>query len=303
MTGSTSRTTAVFSLYNPGPSLVANVNSIRRQVTDVIVVDDGSTNDITAVLNRLRSMGCLVLTMETNSGIAAALNAGIRRAMETKPIPPIFILTMDQDSTMGDGYVASLVAAYENAELQGVKVGMVAPGVVEGLPVRSKGTRGTVVLGDEPIQSGLLVPVDVFAKLGLLMTELFIDGVDSEFYLRAKVSGYRAVLAPEARLEHSLGAMTNANIFGRQLNFRGSPLAVRTAATMRYYYIYRNRLLLASRYWRSAPLWVIRGMALDLRHLVLVTVLTSGRSARLREVAAGVADGLRGKTGPKSSNS
>lgn len=301
MTGLTSRTTAVFSLYNPQASLVANVKSIQDQVDDVVVVDDGSSTDITDLLIQLRSMGCRVLSMETNSGIAAALNAGISHAMNTGPTRPDFILTMDQDSTVDVGYATALISAFHNAMGHRVKVGMVAPGVVEGLPGRSKSTKGTVIFGDEPIQSGLLVPVETFDNLGLLMTELFIDGVDSEFYLRAKIAGYNTILAPEAKLGHSLGTMTNATIFGKHLKFRGTPLTVRTAATMRYYYIYRNRIILALRYWRLAPFWVLRGIILDLRHLVIVTILASGRIDRLREVASGVADGFRGKTGQKPS--
>lgn len=300
MTGLTSRTTAVFSLFNPQPSLVANVSSIQDQVDNVVVVDDCSSADVTELLVRLRSMGCQVLSMETNSGIAAALNAGILHALNNGPTRPDFILTMDQDSTVDVGYVAALTTAFENALDHRVKVGMVAPGVVEGLPGRSKSTKETVVFGDEPIQSGLLVPVATFDDLGLFMTELFIDGVDSEFYLRATIAGYNTVLAPDAKLGHSLGTMTKAIVFGQQLNYRGTPVTVRTAATMRYYYIYRNRIILASRYWRLAPFWVLRGIALDIRHLAVVTILASGRLDRLREVAAGIADGFRGKTGPKN---
>lgn len=295
----TANITAIFSVYNPAPTLTANVQAIASQVDKVIIVDDGSSEDIRTILEQLRSLGCQVLSMDRNSGIAAALNTGIRQALANDTEVPDFILTMDQDSTTEGKYVASLVAAFENARSVGVNVGMVAPGYVEGLPGRSDGSRGTVVFGDEPIQSGLLVPVSVLNDLGLLMSELFIDGVDSEFYLRARAAGRKVILAPEARLSHSLGTLTPATIFGKSLSFRGTPVTVRTAATMRYYYIYRNRLILAAKYWRSAPWWVVRGMVLDLRHLVLVTILAPGRMARLREAGAGMTDGLRGRTGAK----
>lgn len=295
-----SSVTAVFSLHNPGPKLADNVQAISRQVDQVVIVDDGSTNEIGALLNQLTTLGCQVLTMEKNSGIAAALNTGILHATAKSNLLPDFILTMDQDSTTEEGYVSSLVAAFENAQSSGIQVGMVAPGYVEGLPGRSTGIRGTIVFGDEPIQSGLLIPMSTFKDLGLLMTELFIDGVDSELFLRAKVAGRQVVLAPDARLSHSLGSMTEAKVLGKTLRFRGSPVTVRTAATMRYYYISRNRLILAAKYWRSAPWWVIRGIFLDTRHMVLVTALAPGRVGRLKEAGAGVIDGLRGQTGPKA---
>lgn len=293
---------AVFSLFNPDSSVVSNVELVLKQVNTVIVVDDGSTADISGVLDQLQTLGCLVHRMESNSGIAAALNAGISTALSTVSVQPDLILTMDQDSTLNVDYVATLIKAYESAQKADLQVGMVAPGTVEGLPSRSTGKQGAVVFGDEPIQSGLLIPTTVFQNVGTFMADLFIDGVDSEFYLRVKAAGYRVILAPGASLNHSLGSMVPARILGLEPQLRGKPLLVRTAATMRYYYIYRNKLLLAARYWRTNPQWVLRGVLLDMRHLAIVTLMVPGRMSRLHEVSAGIADGFKGRTGRKDGN-
>ena len=137
------------------------------QVDSVVVVDDGSPEDPARILAALEAMGCKVERLTENSGIAAALNAGITAALaaDTKPD---YILTMDQDSLLDPGYVDALLAAAAAAGEAGVPVGMVAPASVRGLPVRRGPVLNGIQLGGEPIQSGLLVPVPVLERLGPL---------------------------------------------------------------------------------------------------------------------------------------
>lgn len=291
-------TAAVVSLFNPTDSVLANTAALLAQVDSVVVVDDGSPHDPGPVLARLAEQGCVVERLPLNSGIAAALNAGITRAMTAGPKPD-YVLTMDQDSQLDAGYVEALLIAADAAQSAGVPVGMVAPASVRGLPVRRGPVLHGVQLGGEPIQSGLLIPVPVLERLGLFQSTLFIDGVDSEFYLRCEAQGLRTVLAADAALDHSLGSTSAASVFGRVVSLRGKPLNVRIAADWRYYYLFRNRLLLARQYARRFPLWTLKGLLADYRHLFVVTLLAPGRRVRLANAVRGAADGARGITGPR----
>jgi rhamnosyltransferase len=134
----------------------------------------------------------------------------------------------------------------------------------------------------------------------MLRGDLFIDGVDSEYFLRCLSAGLRTVIAPDAALGHSLGSMTQASVFGLDLVFTGRPFLVRTAASWRYYYIFRNRVLLTREYGRMHPVWALKGILADYRHLAIVTVLASGRWDRICSALAGVFDGLAGRTGPRA---
>lgn len=298
------QTAAVVSLFNPDDGVLANAAALLAQVDSVVVVDDGSPEDPADVLARLDAMGCTVVRLAENSGIAAALNAGITAALSADSTAtgtkPGYILTMDQDSLLDPGYVDALLAAAAAAAKAGIDVGMVAPASVRGLPVR----RGPVVkgiqLGGEPIQSGLLIPVPVLERLGLFQGPLFIDGVDSEFYLRCEAAGLRTVLAPAAALNHALGSPAAANVFGRDVSVGGRPLTVRTAADWRYYYLFRNRILLARQYGWHFPAWTVKGFLADYRHLAIVTALAPGRGIRLANAFRGVADGVRGVSGPRA---
>jgi rhamnosyltransferase len=291
-------TAAVVSLFNPTDGVLANTAALLAQVDSVIVVDDGSPQDPARILAKLAEQGCIVERLPQNSGIAAALNAGITKAL-TAGAKPNYVLTMDQDSLLDPGYVDALLSAATAAQTAGVPVGMVAPASVRGLPVRRGPVLDGIQLGGEPIQSGLLIPVPVLERLGLFQSSLFIDGVDSEFYLRCEDQGLRTVLAADAALNHALGSQATASVFGKELSLGQKTLSVRTAADWRYYYLFRNRLLLARQYARRFPLWTAKGLLADYRHLAIVTLLAPGRRVRLANAVRGIADGARGISGPR----
>ena len=292
------RTTAVVSLFNPDERVRVNAAALLSQVSRVVVVDDGSPQEPRVILQELRDLGCTVVRLSTNSGIAGALNAGIAVALGSA-VRPRFILTMDQDSMLDEGYVAALEATALAAEAAGIKVGMVAPAAVRGLPTRRAGAENGIALGGEPIQSGLLVPVSVIEELGTFQTDLFIDGVDSEYFLRCRSAGFKTVIAQNAALNHTLGNMTSARLFGSNISFRGVPVRVRSAASWRYYYLFRYRILLTRKYWRGQLSWALKGFLADYRHLAIVTLLAPGRLERLSQAVAGIAAGLAGKAGKR----
>lgn len=289
---------AVVSLFNATDDVLANAAALLSQVDTVVVVDDGSPVDSSRILTELTAMGCTVMRMTENSGIAAALNRGISVAL-SGDVKPDYILTMDQDSLLEEGYVESLLTAAVSATDAGIPIGMVAPASIRGLPTRRAGTMNGIQLGGEPIQSGLLLPVPVIEKLGMLRGDLFIDGVDSEYFLRCLSAGLRTVIAPNAALGHSLGTMTQARVLGRDISLSGRPMLIRTAATWRYYYIFRNRVLLARQYGRMHAGWALKGILADIRHLAIVTVLAPGRRERLINAMSGITQGFCNVTGKR----
>lgn len=296
-TAQSTRTAAVVSTFNPHRNVLENCAALRDQCVDVVVVDDGSSAADESVYAELEGLGCTVLRLRQNSGIAAALNKGIALARSRNP-SLAFILTMDQDSLVQPGFVRGLEEAAVAATDAGLNVGMVAPGKVSGLPRRVVRTHHGVTIGDEPVQSGLLIPIACLDAVGPFNEQLFIDGVDSEFYLRAKARKLHCIIALDCSLSHSLGTMVPAQLGPWRVRWRGRPLQVRVASPWRYYFIVRNRVLLAAKFARREPYWTVRGLFMDLRHLVIVSVLAPGRRPRLAAAREGLLDGLRRKSGP-----
>lgn len=282
--------------FHPDRQLLDNVKALCSQADKVVVVDDGSGPGFEEILELTVAAGADVVRLKENSGIGAALNAGIRQAREDSGVSRI--VTVDQDSILPSGYIQALLTAEAAARTAGIRPGLIGPGRIQGNPVLSSGRQNGIPLGKEPIQSGLMITTEVLDAIGDFRADLFIDLVDTEFYLRALDAGWATVLA-DAEFNHSLGTFVDASVFGMRLGLRKQPLRVRTAASWRYYYIFRNRVLVSRQYARRHPQRVAAGYWADFRHLAVVTLLAPGRASRLVAAAAGLRDGLLGRSGKK----
>ncbi|MEP6797649.1 MAG: glycosyltransferase [Lapillicoccus sp.] len=279
--------------YDPPAGLVDLVADLMAQTGAVVVVDDGSSAPgATEVLDRCARLGAVVIRLPTNAGIAAALNHAVSQAISTWPDLDA-VVTVDQDSRLGERYVERLLTAWDAALAVGVAVMLVGPEHVQGLPSRVRGRRGDVLLGREPVQSGLLIPTAVLAGVGPFDETLVIDGVDTDFSLRCLDTGGVVVVAADTSIGHRLGAGHEVRLLGRPVVVGGRPLVLTVSAPFRYYYLTRNRLRLVRRYARRHPGWAV-GQLLGLgRHLALVLTLVPGRRRRAREAWHGVRDGVR----------
>lgn len=303
MTDDAARVTAVVPVFRPDESLVDLVAALAAQCDAVVLVDDtgsseaddptgqGAAVDRLDLLGRLerlercRAAGAEVIRHETNRGIATALNTGVSQAFSQQPGADA-VVTVDQDSVVTADLVRRLVDAWRQAQQAGLDVGLVAPQHVEGLPDQTHTASMGVLLGRDPIQSGLLVPATTWSAVGGFDEGLFIDGVDTDFALRVLDARLAVVLAPGLRLGHRLG--TSAEVGG---------VKVTRSATFRYYYLTRNRVLLLRRYARPHPHWAAGQVVGVAGHLGKVLALTPQRRAVLREVRHGIRDGVRGVTG------
>lgn len=281
--------------FNPEEGLVTAVAAIADQVDRLIVVDDGSptlrTSAVQDVYERCRALGAQIAANPENSGIGAALNRGVSRLLSQAPTDGL-VITFDQDSTAPEGYVDALLDAYARAVDAGVRPGLVGPGSASGVRSSIKGrtSDASVTYGREPIQSGLLIPAAVLREMGPFDASLFIDGVDTEFFLRVARAGYASIVAPDAVLPHRLGR-------AYPVRFGPLRLEVTVAADFRYYYQQRNLLSLLRRYGLQRPGWAMTAMGKNVRHLAITTVLVPGRRRRWGFALRGLRDGVRGRTG------
>jgi rhamnosyltransferase len=268
---------AVIPAYKPGPNLRELVEALAAQVAWTVVVDDGSPTR-----PDIPPKAAVVVRHDTNRGIAAALNTGIREALADGDA--VALLTVDQDSEVPAGFVQRLLDAWRDAESAGVQVGLVAPQKVTGQPDQRAGWP--------PIQSGQLIPVTTVRHVGDFDERLVIDGVDDDYALRCLDAGLAVVIAAQAALGHCIGDTHEVTIAGRSLTLTQS-------APFRYYYLTRNRIRLIRRHGRKHPRWAARQVVGLAGHMGMVMVFGPQRGARAREAWRGVRDGLLGRTGPR----
>lgn len=287
-------TAAVVSAFNPDSSLSEHVDSLLDQVDHVVVVDDGSTRDVSAILAEAEARGATVIRLAKNSGIAAALNAGIRHARLTWD--PAWIMTMDQDSRLTPGYVDSALGSFASAS-HPERVAAICAASHNGLPLPTMTVDGEREIFD-PMQSGSLYRTEIFDSLGYLEEGLFIDCVDSEFNARLRDAGLHMLAGEDCDLVHSLGKSRPMSILGWHAHIGKKKLYIYEHAPFRVYYITRNSLTLARRYVTRQPVWVARRISMEIQSNIIRFVFGPHRVKNAIAAAAGLRDAAAGRQGP-----
>lgn len=225
------------------------------------------------------------IPFKENRGIATAQNAGIRKAEE---LGCTHILFFDQDSTLSVSLVNSLLSAHLIIKAFDPRVAIVGPLII------NKSTGSPYKMGAdltrrycearELISSGSIVSIDIFQKVGNMMESLFIDMVDFEWCWRAESLGFRCYVATEIRMEHMVGTGV------RQI---GTGLNILLPTPMRYYYLYRNWLILMRIPY--VPLgWKIKQSVRRVFELLIVPFVRKGYTRMIvRNMSRGIIAGIR----------
>ncbi|WP_170285572.1 glycosyltransferase [Microbacterium rhizomatis] len=285
---------AVITTFRPDESLLTVIDALRAQTAATIVVDDGSGPSAAPVLATASDRGARVVALEENSGIATALNTGIRAALAQGAR---FVVTFDQDSEPAAGFIDALMSARDRSTSRGHAVGPVVPEFFAGVRQVHREAEDGTLIARHAIQSGMLMGADLFERVGLMREDLFIDLVDTEFEMRCSAAGLPTVAAPGLRMGHSLGRQYVRTLFGRPFSAPGIPAVVTLSTPFRYYYRVRNRIVVNRRYARTHPVWVARDTVLEVLHFVNALALARPRRALWKLYRAGVADAWRRRMG------
>ena len=283
----------VVSAFNPGAENVANVSWLLRFVEHVVVVDDGSPGDVSEALADMEKAGAVIVRLGTNSGIARALNVGVKEAISRWD--PEWIVTMDQDSRFTGDYVTSALATARSSR-QPETVAMVCAESHNHIPLPTWGSQDEPQIFD-PMTSGTLVRTETFRSVGFFDEDFFIDCVDSEFNARLREHGLRALVGRGCNLEHSLGNSRPMKLLGWHARIGAKKLYVYYHAPFRVYYITRNSLVLARRYAVKQPKWVLRRIYMEIQSHVVRFGFGPNRRKHFIAAIAGVRDAGRQKMG------
>jgi rhamnosyltransferase len=285
---------AIIAAYSPAESLVETVIRLFQQLDHVVVVDDGSPPSSAPIFARLQEAGAAVVHQPGNTGIASALNAGLQAADAWRPS---YYLTLDQDSRIAGDYVDQALKTYGNAIASGLDVGFICASAYSGHAVPIQASEGGFMHAFDPMQSGFLIPRSTVERLGDFDEGLFIDGVDSEYTMRARAGGLAVLVGEGCTIEHDLGQRQPGLLFGRQVRLRGMDVSYNYHSPSRVYYICRNGTVLTKRYALKSPGWVLRRLSEELKAHVLRFTFSPDRGLLLRAAIRGIRDGFAGTTG------
>lgn len=239
------------------------INTLRPMVGAIVVADDASPCTFDPFFLECQALSSVSVHRFTrNAGIARSLNIGRRTAQQ---IGALWLLTVDQDSALPNGYVANLVEAAREATHTGLRVGVIGPESIQDssgpitYPVTN--VNGWPITA-EIFQTGALWSVDALNAINGFDESFGIDAVDAEACLSLRESGYQVALAPQVTLTHSWGET-------RQLKVLGTSIAATGHSPHRRTHMVRNRMRLAPREFRQSPTQALR----SLRRLTVNTLL------------------------------
>ena len=282
--------------FRPNVSdLTALITSVWQQVSDLIIVNNGSREDLPPVENGLK-----IYNLQKNYGVAYAQNFGVKIALENGAS---HILLLDQDSVPEATMVKNLISAYDDLLINGYRVAAVGPNYLdtrqgkadvfvyrEGtkLKRRNRSKDGNIVKVDFLIASGCMIPREAFTAVGFMEDDFFIDYVDIEWGLRAGASGWSLFGVYSANMKHSLGDKWVS------LGKRKFPMH----SALRNYYQFRNAISLCRRPWVTRA-WRVVLIVRLVKQFLAFGIFAERRVAHIRLMTIGIFHGLIGRMGVK----
>lgn len=294
---------AIIVTFNPDPKeLIRLLGAVVSQVRLVLVVDNGSKDDVACLVSGSGVPRCHCYCLGRNFGIAAAINYGIEKANSFRTT---HVVLFDQDSLPAPNMVERLFSTHKRLVDQGIKVAAVGPRYSDpraGNPppfIRRKGLRllRADCSGLKPaavdylVSSGCLIAVRCIKDIGPMQSDLFIDYVDVEWGLRAAKMGYQSFGICDAYMHHNLGE-TPLTLFGRRIPLH-SPL--------RHYYHFRNAVWLYRQSWVPLAWKLVDGYRLLFKYVVY-SLFTDQKLIHCRMMTRGLWHGINGKMGPYTLN-
>ena len=286
--------------YRPAPEVVENLRALVGQVRRLIVVDNESTPESRALLVPIAERaGVEVHWNATNRGLAAALNQGVARALESDCE---WIATFDQDSTAPADFCATLWAGLHDYAARDC-VAVVAPlyrdrhlGLVYSAGARLPADPPRLAAVSVAAASGNLVSVAALRAVGGFREDFFIAGIDFEFCLRCRRAGWQILEVRDAVLEHAMGRYETRHFLGREVRFNDY-------SVVRRYYHARNLTLVLGCGLVVDPIWAVRAARDFVSDFVKLLLFGCERGAKVRAVMVGLAHaalGYRGRWTPES---
>jgi rhamnosyltransferase len=285
------RVCAVVITFFPDADFPERLEKIATQVSHVIVVDNGTTGESGANLERALAVGGNVSCVRNheNLGVPVALNQGVRRALAAEACS--WIITFDQDSLPAGDMVEKLLTVWkshprrENVMIAGPRT-IFVDSTSRSDPAADPSWREVIHV----ITSGSLFPRQVFSLAGYFNEGLFIDYVDIEYCLRLRTLGYQVIEVPSAEMLHRMGRLEERFLLGEKVHPTHHP-------PLRRYYQFRNALLLHRQYRKSQRPWRRWNRIILLKILILTLLYERQRLRSFFQIMRGIFHGLAGKAG------
>jgi rhamnosyltransferase len=275
--------------FRPRSEDLENFAKLRPQVQGLVVVDNGSPEETLTIL-QTASRACDFALIENgdNLGIATALNIGVKWAQSEGHR---WVALFDQDSTPPPTFIDTMLRAYDTSPRRD-RIALLVPRYIDsrrGIPLPA------VYAEDGSLQvamtSGSLMPISIVSQEGWFEDSFFIGGVDYEYCLRLRSSGYSVEECADAVLLHAPADFRECWVNGVRL------FATSNYSAGRRYYRERNTIWMIKKYWKSYPAFLAGMLSDSLKDGVKILLAETEKRRKVYYMALGVRDGLLGRMG------
>lgn len=277
---------------------LASLAALDYRNTQIIVVDNGSTDDSVAAI-RERYPDVILIRNERNVGFAEGNNIAIGRALADGAD---LLMLLNNDAVVAPQTLTSLV----EAATRNPQIGIVGPVIYsysepehvwcsgaaidwrngatvrlqDGVQRQPDGAAPEVV--DFVSGCALCVKREVVEKIGLLDPRFFAYYEDTDWCVRAVKAGYLCAYVPSSRVWHRVSS------------------TLTPASPQVTYYMTRNQLLFLSKHVRGLQRFVVLGRAIAATaRIIAIRSIRRNRADRDARVRA-LFDFLLGRYGPAS---
>jgi rhamnosyltransferase len=275
--------------FRPKANVPRNLECLRPQVSQMVVVDNGSNAEqLSALREASLRLGFKLIENGSNLGIGVALNLGIEygRSQGAK-----FAALFDQDSTPEPNLIEAMVRTYTESPWRDQTAIVAAKHLRE-----LNGQCLKLDLGPDggpyvAITSGSLIPMKIFDVCGMMEEEMIIDRHDEDFSLRVRSRGFKILQCEDGVLWVTLGDPEVYRLRGRDL------FLVTNYSAARRYYLTRNRLVIVKRHWRKHTGFCYISLKSLVKEFVFVLLAEQKRPQKVVNMARGVLDAALGRMG------
>ena len=293
------RVTAVVVTFNPDLAVLKRLLQTLKQQLDSIVIVDNASAQQADIASLCAGVKCYLFA--TNLGLGKAHNLGIEFARSQAST---HVLLLDQDSLPDRHMLAEMSKSVQQLEDHNIKYSglgcryrLLADSSRASNFVRISWFKFSrihceaqpYVRADFLISSGTVIPLATIEQVGLMDESLFIDHIDTEWFMRARSLGFDAYGCCHAYMEHALGEKATRIWFLRSR-------LVPYHRPFRYYYIFRNSLLLYKRRYMPKK-WMLADWVRLLQNFIFFGLFSSRRKVNLKMMFKGCVDGVKGVSG------
>lgn len=226
----------IVTLFHPTEDQLSKIKTIADHYQCVVV-----DNTPAAKIPKDTMGHAHYIRLGKNMGIAKAQNEGYKWFLKNQNIQ--YFILLDQDSNIDSNYPTRMILEYRSIGIPNLAA--LGPTVIRhgtdeiyrSAFHKEEFLPEGIILKDEIIASGCCITRNAICQIGLNDESLFIDFVDCEWCFRAKSKGWICAITPNIKMSHQVG--NSQKHIGRHIIIISAPF--------RYYYQYRNLIILNTR--------------------------------------------------------